>query len=233
MSDMNMPLNEEALPAFDEGELVFGAAVAPVPEGTYAVKAKLGKRGSIQSGTPSAPTFTIHVMNEIRKALKVVDPKTGQRVAGDQLTDGDKLLKKSDGSTREIHDFIRISATNRVGASKAVQFLKYAGDADYNAVDQKTGKLKYGTASALAAAVVEALQSEPDEMKLNGRWRASAEVGVDEATGKKKYENVNGIAKFPRNADGSVSHIANIDGEQVAAQFEVQEYGELTARDVQ
>lgn len=211
-----MELNEEALPVIDEGDLVFGAKVAPVPEGTYAVKAKLGKNGLKYDSTKKV--YTIHAVNEIIKPLKFVDPgKTGE-----PTDPSGKVFFKEDGTGREIHDFFRISANETFGIKRAMQFLKYAGDPEYN---------KYPKPGDLAKAVEEALKQEPDTLKLNGQWRANAEVGVDATTGKKKYESVSGAKRFPIRSDGSISHIAEIDGEQVAAQFQVIEYGEITAKD--
>lgn len=215
MSDMNMSLNEEALPSIDESELVFGAKLAPLPEGTYAIRATLGKNGLKYD--ESKKTYTIHAENKVVKPLKYVSP-----FPTDAVVDEQKVFFNNDGTGKGIHDFFRISANNVPGIKKAVQFLKYAGDPDYN---------KYGSDAKLAKAVEEALKQEPDSLKLSGRWAASAEVGVDSTTGKKKYESVRGMKKFPVRPDGSISHVAEIDGEQVAAQFEVVEYGELTAKD--
>ncbi len=220
MSDMNMALNEEALPEINESELVFGAKIAPPPEGTYAIRSSLGKNGVKYDDAKKS--YTVHCVNRVVKALKVTDPKNGRVVSGEELTDGQKILFKEDGTGREIHDFFRISNTNEPGIRKAMQFLKYAGDPDYN---------KYATPGKLAKAMEDALTQEPDSLKLNGRWRASVETGTDAATGKKTYANANGVRKFPKNPDGSISHVIELDGEFVAAQFEVVEYGELTAKD--
>jgi hypothetical protein len=139
------------------------------------------------------------------------------------VIDEKKVFFNPDGSGKQIHDFFRISPTNEPGIRKAMQFLRYAGDPDYN---------KYKSYDALAHAVEDALTQGPDTLKLSGRWAASAEVGTDPDTGRKKYESVRGARKFPKKNDGSINHVVEIDGEFVAAQFEVVEYGELSAKDV-
>lgn len=212
--DMNMELNEEALPVFDEGELVFGAGQAPPPEGTYAVNPTLGKNGVKYDKDKGV--YNIHVVNTIVKPLKYVHPG----IPG-EVVDESKTFFNPDGSGRQIHDFLRLSASNPFGIKKAVKFLKYAGDPEYN---------KYPNVGLLAKAVVEALESQPDTMKVNTQWRASAETGVDQ-NGKKVYTNVQGMKKFPLNQNGSISHVAFIEGEEVPAQTQVVEYGELTAKD--
>lgn len=213
--NLNMELVEEALPQVDESELVYGAKLPPFPEGTYNVRSKLGSKG--KSFDKAKGTWTVHAENQIVKALRVSDPQPA-----DKPTDLQKVLFKDDGSGKSIHDFFRINPSNLMGINKAVQFLKYAGDPDY---------AKYKTASQLAQAVEDALRQEPDHIKLNGRWEASLEVGVDPNTGKKKYESKRGMRQFPLRADGSRSHIVEIDGEQVPAQLVVTEYGEVTAKD--
>jgi len=214
MSDMNMELNEEALPKVDESDLVFNAGIAPLPEGTYAVKSTLGKNGLKYDDAKK--TYTIHAENKVVKPLKIVSP-----FAPGVVIDESKVFFNPDGTGKGIHDFFRLSASNLPGVKKATQFLKYVGDPDY---------AKYKTTKQLAEAVVDALKQEP-EAKLSGRWSASVETGTDNATGRKTYANARGQNKFPTRDDGSRNHVIELDGEYVSARFEVVEYGELTAKD--
>lgn len=214
--NMNMDLNEEALPPVDESELGFSNKIAPAPEGIYAVKSKLGANGMKFDAVKK--TYTIHAVNEILKPLKFVSP-----LAAGVVVDEDKLFKKKDGAPREIHDFFRINAANTMGINKARGFLKAAGDDEY---------AKYRTVPELAKAVEDALKQQPDALKLNGRWTAGVEVGKDAVTGKPKYETVRGMKRFPLKEDGSRNHVIVIDDEQVGAQLEVVGYETLTEKDV-
>jgi hypothetical protein len=146
-------------------------------------------------------------------------------VNASEIENSDKIFFNPDGSGKAINDFFRINANNKIAVQKVVQFMKYSGDKDHNS---------YGTPKQLAEALVSVLKLEPDNLKLNGRWRASIKTGeVDPITKKDIYENKNGAKSFPKRDDGSVSHVVELAGEMVQAQFEVVEYGELTERDAQ
>lgn len=205
------PLEEEALPPVNESDLVFGAKLPPFPEGTYAVKAKLGKNGLKYDANKRQ--YTVHAELVIVKVLKVIDPNPSNKPL-----DKDKLVGKS------LHDFFTIKASNLRGIQKVKQFLKYAGDLMYNSPEA------YPTTEKLALGLQDALKQEPDEMKVSAQWDAS--VKFTNAKGEDEWASKRGASKFPKRGDGSIDHIIELADEMVPAQLRVVEYGDITKKDL-
>src|ERR1043166_6745957 len=108
MESLNdMVVNEEVLPEVDESELVFGNKLPPMWEGTYAVRATLGRNGKQRVVKNGKVSYTVHAANVIIKPIKVVDPSSV-----DKPSDRSKVFFDENGNGRVIHDFFRISATN-------------------------------------------------------------------------------------------------------------------------